>query len=353
MKNQENNQPSLDDFKRLMEKTNNYLNEEAQKKPEIYKKNGGSSLEDVVMNALKKCTDDTQFDDNDIEKISGQKFPDIVVAKRFGVEVKSTEDDHWTSTGNSILETTRVDGVECIYITFGKLGGEQVSFISRLYEECLCEIAVTHMPRYLIDMKLEKGKSIFDKMGIGYDILRKDKNPISHVASYYREHLKKGKERLWWTGDAVDETAPVKMRLWGTLTPEEKRKCIVYGYVHYPKVFGGEYGEYAMWLVSQGIVDTHVRDQFSAGGQEDMELSNGTTKKFPAVYRKIKKYINDFIAMLKRSDMPSKADNQIKSDSKRLEERILNWCKNVSKESKVDYETSMDALNKLFQNHLK
>ena len=80
-------------------------------------------MEDDVKSALEECAIGTPFE-NTIEKISGQKFPDIVAAKFYGVEVKSTKENHWTSTGSSILETTRVADVERIYMTFGKLGGK-------------------------------------------------------------------------------------------------------------------------------------------------------------------------------------------------------------------------------------
>ena len=74
---------------------------------------GGNPLEDDVKSALEECAIGTPFE-NTIEKISGQKFPDIVAAKFYGVEVKSTKENHWTSTGSSILETTRVADVENI-----------------------------------------------------------------------------------------------------------------------------------------------------------------------------------------------------------------------------------------------
>jgi len=62
--------------------------------------------------------------ENQIELVSGQKFPDIVAYinqnKAFGVEVKTTKQKKWKSTGSSIFEGTRVPNVENIYLLFGK-----------------------------------------------------------------------------------------------------------------------------------------------------------------------------------------------------------------------------------------
>lgn len=217
-----NPKPKLSEFVSLMKKTDRLLNSDALKRPKYYLTRGGSSLEDDVKNALEECAKGTPFA-NTIEKISGLSFPDIVAGKFYGVEVKSTKNNHWTSTGSSILESTRIINTERIYMTFGKLGGKPIEFLSRPYEECLSGIAVTHMPRYLIDMQLKKGESIFDKIGIEYDVLRKLDNPIAPVSKYYRSRLKKG-ESLWWLGGSADDVVSATMTLWRNLTPTKKER---------------------------------------------------------------------------------------------------------------------------------
>jgi hypothetical protein len=138
-----NPSPTLDEFVILMQKTDAFLNEDALRRPSYYVTRVGTPLEDDVKIALEECAKGTPFE-NTIEKISGQKFPDIVASKYYGVEVKSTKENHWTSTGSSILETTRVEDVQRIFLTFGKLGGKPIQFLSRPYEKCLSGIAVTH-----------------------------------------------------------------------------------------------------------------------------------------------------------------------------------------------------------------
>lgn len=340
-----NSKPELPEFQMLMKRTDNLLNEDALKRPYHYVSRGGNPLEDDVLSALIECSIGTPFQGT-IEKVSGQKFPDIVASKFYGVEVKSTKENHWTSTGSSILETTRVADVERIYMTFGKLGGNPIEFRSRPYEECLCGIAVTHMPRYLIDMRLKPGETIFDKIGITYDDLRKMDNPIPPVAKYYRSRLKPG-ESLWWASDSGDEAVSATVRLWSNVSPDEKAKFTTYGCIHFPEIFAGNYDRYALWLTSQGVVCSHIRDQFSAGGQEEMLMPNGEIIKFPGVYRRVKNYANQIIQFFATNGMPTKIES-IPVRSKLLRHRLLNWFDKVSKASAMDYETSMDALSMLF-----
>jgi hypothetical protein len=110
-----------------------------------------------------------------------------------GVEVKTTKQNHWTTTGNSVLESTRVDGIERIFMLFGKMVNP-VEFKCRPYEDCLSDVVVTHSPRYLINMNLQAGQTIFDKLDIPYDTLRNNPNPLKPITDYYRQFLKKVKK---------------------------------------------------------------------------------------------------------------------------------------------------------------
>ncbi|MBE5780062.1 MAG: hypothetical protein E7331_12125 [Clostridiales bacterium] len=337
--------PSLKEFQSLMERTDAVLNADAVSRKTYYSSRNGSLLEDDVKSALDQCAKGTPFE-NTIEKVSGQRFPDIVAAKLYGVEVKSTKENHWTSTGSSILETTRISDVERIYMTFGKLGGNPVEFLSKPYEQCLYGIAVTHMPRYLINMQLPAGETIFDKMGISYDELRKMDNPIAPVSKYYRSRLKPG-ESLWWAGDSAEETVSATVRLWKNLSVEEKRRHTVFGCIEFPEIFSGDYDRYSLWLTSQGIVDPHIRDQFSAGGKEQMQLSSGEHFPFPGVFRRISGNLDLFLHIISQKGEALPLEN-CPVKGKKLSKRILLWCDSVSRKTFIDYEVSMDALCVLF-----
>ncbi len=136
----------------------------------------GNEFEEIVYENARSCARATKLD-GEIIHTADREFPDIIAADYYGIEVKATKKDDWTSIGNSVLESSRISSVEKIYLFFGKLGGNP-DIKYRDYEACLKGISVTHYPRYQIDMNLPNGDSIFDKMNIPYDDLRHMNNPI-------------------------------------------------------------------------------------------------------------------------------------------------------------------------------
>ena len=284
---------SLEDFKILMSAVDQFLNSDVEGKEEYYLKRGGIALEQDVYAALVVCSRGTSFEDT-VELVSGASFPDIVVGGCFGVEVKSTKSNHWSSTGSSILESTRHEGVEYIYLTFGKLASP-VQFISRPYDECLTGIAVTHYPRYMINMQTPAGETIFDKMGIPYEELRKMDNPVVPVSAYYKSQLKPN-ESLWWAGNDPDTvSATPTIRLWSSLDKEEKDQLRIMGFVLFPEVLdkrsNSKYDRFSLWMVSyKSVVCKSIRDIFSSGGQVEITMSDNCKLKMPAAFGRIGKY---------------------------------------------------------------
>ena len=136
---------------------------------------------------------------------------------------------------------------------------------------------------------------------------------------------------MWWTGDSSDEAVYETIKLWKNVSQKEKRVYTVFGCVNYPEVFGGNYDRYALWLTSQGIVDPHIRDQFSAGGQEEMLLSNGNKVKFPAVYRRVKDNSDIFYRRMAQED-PMELIGKSTLDISALNRRLMIWADLVSKE---------------------
>lgn len=343
----ENRKPSIEEFRKLMSLTDDLLNREAVGKEKYYSKRNGTALEEDVCEALTRSAVNTPFEGT-IQLVSGASFPDIIANKYYGVEVKSTNKNHWKSIGSSILESTRDQTVERIYLTFGKLG-KPVAFKSRPYEECLSGISVTHYPRYQIDMELKKGETIFDKMGISYDTLRKMDNPVSPVSKYYKSQLKEG-ESLWWAenGDIDSNSVPATVRIWSTLSPKEKTQFTVQGYVLFPEILSKgdnkKYQRYALWLATRcGIINTNIRDQFSAGGQVSISTINGTFEKIPATFGRIQKNKDLIIETILSVDESVLCEywgvNTLE------ENRILQWCKLTA--SKADTQISFDKAYKI------
>jgi len=267
-----NREPSLDEFKTLVDKATLYLNDDAQNRETYYLGRGAQKLEDDVLGFLDVSARGTKFEGT-IEKISGQRFPDIVAARYYGVEVKSSKDEKWISLGGSVNESTRVSNVERIFLTFGKLANP-VEFRSRPYEDCLSEVVVTHYPRYKIDMNLANGKTIFDKMNTTYDDLRQSQDPVGSIVKYYKQQLADG-ESLWWTGDNLrneqSDIIATTIRLWDTLDTDEQTTLRVAGMVLFPELFSdstSKYKRFTLWLTAtHNVVSPSLRDSFSAGGR--------------------------------------------------------------------------------------
>lgn len=289
-------------FRNLMIETESILNTRAKKgKWATTDKLSSISIEKEAENAIKSaCQTVTVFDENEVKLISGHKFPDIVAEQYYGVEVKSTKSDQWKSTGSSIVESTRIETVESIYLLFGKLGGSPAEFKCRPYSEVMYDIAVTHSPRYLIDMELQKGNTIFDKIKCNYDKFRNDPDAIKKIKGYYKRQAKPG-QMPWWIDE--DESSPmplpVNIRLWNTLQKVEKDNLKSLIFILFPEVVCGKYENAVLWLVSaKGVVNSSFRDSFSAGGKVNPVSWKEEEKGVPQIWKTLfqhREYIHSLI----------------------------------------------------------
>lgn len=290
-----NKDPHKNEFDILINSTINELNVRAKKSPKKITNLMGRKLEPYVRDLMSDFAIGTPFQDS-IELIGGQKFPDIIARKFYGIEVKTTTQNHWKTTGNSVLESTRVDDIERIFMLFAKLS-TPVEFRCRPYEEVLSEVVVTHSPRYLIDMDLEKGNTIFDKIKLPYDTLRKKENPIKPIVDYYKNKLKPGDE-LWWM-DSENNSKPsnVVIRVWNNLSSTEKHNLIIRGMAYFPELFSNrsdKFGRFAIWLATrEAVVCPNVRDLYSAGGVGDFKINNTVYKGVSRIFLNLFNAIED------------------------------------------------------------
>ena len=281
-----NPDPNRKEFDLLLSSTISELNIHAQKSSKKVAILLGRQLEPYVKDVMTEKAIGTPFEDS-IELIGGQKFPDIIAKKYYGIEVKTTTQNHWKTTGNSVLEGTRVENIERVFMLFAKLASP-IEFRCRPYEDVLSEVVVTHSPRYLIDMNLEEGNTIFDKIKMPYDTLRKKENPIRQIVDYYKSTLKPGEE-LWWM-DADDNSKPsnIVIRIWNNLSIREKQELKNRAMVYFPELFGNssdKFGRLAIWLVTrEAVVCPNVRDLFTAGGRNDCIIGEKIYKKVPRIF---------------------------------------------------------------------
>lgn len=348
-----NTKVRLEDFIKLCAKTQDIMNKYAIEHPDYYLSKGAQKLEPEVKKAMDEAAIGTEFE-NTIEIISGQRFPDIVVAKYFGVEVKSTRENKWSVTGGSVAEGTRVHDVKHIFILFGKLH-KPVEFKIRRYQDCLYDIAVTHSPRYKINMDLPEGETIFDKMGTDYEELRKKENPMDSVVEYFRSTLKPG-ESLWWINgaEATDGDAPAKIRMWKTLSKGEKDDIRSKAFALFPELFSNhqnKYERFTLWLVANyGIISSSMRDPFSAGGKETITVNGKTYSEIP------QKYAQVYLLKDKVATIINATEDEIICETwntdKKYADRIKAWVNLVVKQAETESFNVEEMLTDIFDDEV-
>ncbi len=264
-------------FDEFMAKTECCFNERSLVEPKLYKNCTPAELEKVTEQLLKDVCPSTPFRPEDIKLVSGNKFPDIMATDYYGVEVKSTNKNKWTSTGSSIVETTRSELVERIYMLFGNLGSEPPKFRCKPYQDCLSGIAVTHAPRYLIDMCLHEEETILSKMETSYDDFRTldEKSKISKVRSYYlRKARQENKiEMPWWMGEDgdADRTSCINLSIFSDQSKTVKLDLTMRAFILFSSIFDKDtsvrYKQIALWLCNRySLICHNMRDSFTAGG---------------------------------------------------------------------------------------
>lgn len=191
-------------------------------------------------------------------------FPDITI-NGFGVEVKSTRQDTWRTTANSILETMRDESSRQIYVMFGKMGGSP-DVRWGLYEECVYHVRLSHAPRFCVEMTGEE-KSLFATLGISYEEFSRQTPELkmAHVRNYARSRLQKG-ERIWWLEE--DHALPLNVQRFSNLSLDKKKEMRAEGAVLCPEIVSppmpNKYDGVMHFLITyRGILAS--RDMYTAG----------------------------------------------------------------------------------------
>ncbi len=318
-----NPEPNKKKFQDLLDQTLLSLKSESKSKQSEYSSLLGNKLEKKVFDTLCVNANGTSFDKS-IELVSGQKFPDIVAKKYYGVEVKTTKSDQWKSIGSSVAEGTRVEGVERIFMLFGKMCSP-IDFMCRPYEECLSEVVVTHSPRYQIDMNLKAGETIFDKIKVPYDDLRKQADPIKTVLAYYKSLLKEG-ESTWWSGDSEPANKMI-IRLWNHLSSDEKEYYMIKGFCLFPELLSNKqdkFNRFAIWLsTKESIVCPNVRDIYTAGGTGSISFKRSSYNQLPQIFMKLNNNIDKI--KLSLNEIEEDVLNEYWGNSN-SSTRFVQWC---------------------------
>lgn len=323
---------TIEEFEALLENLVLCLENQVQEHKQEWTMMTPATVERRVYETLSACAKETIFDGS-IELISGQRFPDIVAKKYYGVEVKTSKGKHWTSLGSSVAEGTRVEGVERIYMFFARLG-DSVSFRVRPYEECLSGVVVTHSPRYTIDMDLKQGQTFFDSLGMPYDALRLSPDPLAIVVEHFRSRLKEG-ETTWWlsSGGSSKASMPV-IRLFSSLNAQERLALCCKGYCLFPELLGSaqnKFNRMLLWLsTEESVLVGNLRDQYTAGGKRQIEYL-GQVYNVPQILYRLKVYHSQVVELL-----DSFSENTLREywNVELERDRYQQWAKLVSEYSK-------------------
>ncbi len=233
----------------------------------------------------------------------GHAFPDIVIefdcSSRYGIEVKSSTSKtsrNWKINGNSVLGSTKED-VADTYIVFGKTALGNQGFRYKRYEDAIANVAVTHSPRYAIDMDLEPNDTFFAKSGLKYRQITESDDPIGLITTYFKSQG----QHAWW----LSESTPAAIRMLSDLTAAEQASLLGYCFAHFPEVFSNSSQKFrrcAMWLVAErSVVSASLRDSFTAGGKVDIPLYGANYKNLPHIFANLRNYRSEIVCALENA----------------------------------------------------
>lgn len=258
------------EFGKIVEQICHYLKHLSETNPKfIAACKNGEDFEQCVFDATEATLSTIGINATVFYTPGSHVFPDIVIefnhGEKYGIEVKSSTSStskNWKINGNSVLGSTREDVIDT-YIVFGKTAIGNQGFRCKRYEDAIANVAVTHSPRYAIDMDIADNETFFVKSGLTYKQISESDDPIGQITTYFRSQGQKA----WW----LAESTPAAIRMFSDLDREEQLKLLGYCFAHFPEVFSSSSNKFsrcAMWLVAEhSIVSSSLRDNFSAGGR--------------------------------------------------------------------------------------
>lgn len=227
---------------------------------------------------------------------------------------------------------------------FGRLSAPEIDFRCKPYEECLSEIAVTHSPRYLINMDMSAtDKTIFEKMGTSYEQFRRmGDGQINLVRQHYREKFK-GRDKKsmpWWIGEEhVVVTHPAELynpscefRMLSDLSEDVKEYFRLCSYALFPEILGTDQDKFrkpSLWLCSRfSIICANVRDFFTAGGTVNIYVNDKIIwKNVPKVVANLSLYIHSIKRHLESNEEMINDVNNFSSFNNGGQHLFSQWTK--------------------------
>lgn len=228
---------------------------------------------ELIQNDVNYTGWDVEYDEDT------HRFPDVIIttpSDKFGIEVKSSKSKNWETLGGSINESTKVSGLNEIFILFGKNINNQINIKIKEFSKCVKSVAVTHSPRYLIDMDLAAGTDIFSQLKTSYEDVCATNSPFDIFKQYFKDKAKKSNTKFWFLSDEESERTSetfqdLELKFFKQLSSDEQRQLVCEAIVLYPQdLFGSTHSKYEnsnLFFLSRNVVSNSMRDNFTAGGQ--------------------------------------------------------------------------------------
>lgn len=332
-------------FDHLLDKTTSFL-ENDYKENKSLNWNQFEKDTEKALKFIQQANPSEKFSKWIVELHSGSKFPDIVIDinknMKFGIEVKTSQSNGWKTLGGSIMESTRIKDVERIKILFAKNNPFKVRHAN--FEDCISDVAVTHSPRYVIDLDIDKEQSIFKKINAKYDEIWKSDNPYSFFKPYFQAKAKKEKTGLWFVDEDDNkdpEDLPKLQVLFYNELPEYKKLLIRNkAMLLFPEIFRNraDYKSISLWLLQMGVLNYSLRDMFSAG---ENQILNGVN--IPSKFKRLIDSKEEMVAILSNNNF--KKDFTIQHEKSNFEEAIIYWKNIVVSSAQNDDQKEMIKKN--------
>lgn len=295
---QRNNYKILfDELIKAIESNNHYSNCET-----------GLAFEEIVKEALKYLQKIYDFSFNDNGK---HAFPDLIVVindKNIGLEVKFSASGSWSSNANSVFESIsnkEENAYDDIYVIFGrkpKINENKDNLEVRInkYSNIISSIAVTHSPRFLIDMNT-RDESFFSELDVSYEEFRKfDNNKKNLLLREYFANKNKEKDKWYIPLQINKDEDNILPQRFSSLDENQKKKLIAEAFILFPTDLFRKRAIYFnvedYFLNRYFIISSSLRDHFTAGGKAD--LNNESHVKYPkmvTVYKNVERIIDELL----------------------------------------------------------
>lgn len=296
------NEKTSSDFNRLMgcslDKLNRVFKNPEKKHPDFWK-----SFEWETAKAISTAESELHLNWIIDYKDNSHRFPDIVAQinhdHSIGIEIKTiaSEKKGWKTLGGSILESTKMPGLERIYVLCAK---QPPAFAMMLkpFEDCVCGVQVTHSPRYVLDLGQQPSESLFVKIDKSYQEVCAMESPFDAFRKYLLQQKNElsgnSTENYWWCPKEVLNEEEVseqefankfintQLHFWRDLKPNLRHYLSLEMVSLFPEIIFGNYTEAVRWLLTTHFtVHPSFRDIFSAGGK--VSVFNPTENKMEKI----------------------------------------------------------------------